>query len=60
MLNELVLDPFCGSGTTGIACLQTGRNFIGVEVDSEYCEIARARIAQAQKRLNNNDKGTHE
>ena len=57
--NELVLDPFCGSGTTGIACLQTGRNFIGIEVDSEYCEIARTRIAQAQKRLNN-DKETHE
>lgn len=43
----VVLDPFCGSGTTGVACVQTGRNFIGFEIDPAYCEIARRRISQA-------------
>lgn len=42
-----VLDPFCGSGTTGVACAMTGRNFIGIEIDPKYCEIARRRIAEA-------------
>lgn len=42
-----VLDPFCGSGTTGVACVQTGRNFIGIEIDEKYCEIARRRISEA-------------
>ena len=42
-----VLDPFCGSGTTGVACMQTGRNFIGYEIDPKYCEIARRRIEAA-------------
>ncbi len=44
---DTVLDPFCGSGTTGVACVQTGRNFIGIELDAGYCEIARRRIADA-------------
>ena len=43
-----VLDPFMGSGTTGVACVQTGRNFIGIEIDPGYAEIARARIEKAQ------------
>ena len=43
----LVLDPFCGSGTTGVACVQTGRRFIGIEIDPGYADIARARIAKA-------------
>ena len=43
-----VLDPFAGSGTTGVACVQTGRNFIGIEIDPGYAEIARARIEKAQ------------
>jgi site-specific DNA-methyltransferase (adenine-specific) len=46
-----VLDPFCGSGTTGVACMQTGRNFIGIEIDAGYCEIARRRIAEAANHL---------
>ncbi|MCX5850631.1 MAG: site-specific DNA-methyltransferase [Deltaproteobacteria bacterium] len=37
---DTVLDPFCGSGTTMIAALRTGRNSIGVEIDSEYCRMA--------------------
>ncbi len=44
---DLILDPFCGSGTTGVACVQTGRRFIGIEIDPSYADIARARIAKA-------------
>jgi len=44
-----VLDPFMGSGTTGVACVQTGRNFIGIEIDPEYFAIAERRIAEAQR-----------
>jgi len=42
--NGVVLDPFMGSGTTGIACLQGNFNFIGIEKEAEYFEIAKARI----------------
>jgi len=42
--NELVLDPFCGSGTTGVACKMLNRNFIGIDLDPEYCKISEARI----------------
>lgn len=41
---ECVLDPFMGSGTTGIACLRTGRRFIGIEIDPTYYKIAEDRI----------------
>ena len=46
-----VLDPFMGSGTTGVACVQTGRNFIGIEIDPTYYAIAERRIAEAQQQL---------
>jgi len=46
-----ILDPFMGSGTTGVACVQTGRKFIGVEIDPGYFEIAKKRIAQAQLQI---------
>ena len=42
--NNLVLDPFMGSGTTGVAALKLQRNFIGIEINPEYFEIAKARI----------------
>lgn len=45
---ETVLDPFCGSGTFGEACVLLGRNFIGIERELPYVEIARARIKRAQ------------
>jgi site-specific DNA-methyltransferase (adenine-specific) len=45
---DTIFDPFMGSGTTGVACVQTGRNFIGVEIDPEYFKIAERRIADAQ------------
>jgi DNA modification methylase len=43
---ETVLDPFAGSGTTGIACLHTGRKFIGIEISPDYHAIARKRLAE--------------
>jgi len=50
---DTVLDPFMGSGTTGVACAMEGRKFIGIEREVEYIEIARRRIeaASAQERL---------
>ena len=47
-IGATVLDPFMGSGTTGVACVKTGRNFIGMEIDPGYFEIAKKRIAEAQ------------
>lgn len=40
----IILDPFMGSGTTGVACKQLGRNFIGIELDETYFKIAKERI----------------
>ena len=45
----VVLDPFCGSGTTGVACIAEGRRFIGIEKDPESFRIAQLRIAHAIK-----------
>lgn len=42
-----VLDPFMGSGTTGVACVNLGRKFIGIEIDPDYFEIACRRIEEA-------------
>ena len=39
-----ILDPFMGSGTTGVACIRTGRRFIGVEIEPKYCAIAVERM----------------
>ena len=44
---DTVLDPFMGSGTTGVACLQLGRRFIGIERDPTYFDVACKRIRQA-------------
>jgi site-specific DNA-methyltransferase (adenine-specific) len=46
---DVVLDPFMGSGTTAVACLRTGRNYIGFELSAEYCQIAERRIADNLK-----------
>jgi hypothetical protein len=43
--DEVVLDPFCGSGTTGVASLRTGRRFIGIEKCAQYASLARERMA---------------
>jgi DNA modification methylase len=42
--NGIVLDPFNGSGTTGVACKVEGFNYVGIELDAEYCKISEARI----------------
>jgi site-specific DNA-methyltransferase (adenine-specific) len=46
---DVVVDPFMGSGTTGVACVRSGRRFIGIELDPTYFEIACGRIAKAIK-----------
>ena len=46
---ETVLDFTMGSGTTGVACVNTGRRFIGIELDDGYFKIAQDRIEQAQR-----------
>lgn len=48
--NDTILDPFMGSGTTGIACVNTNRNFIGIELDEKYFNIAKERIEKAQNK----------
>lgn len=54
-LGDTVLDNCMGSGTTGVACVNTGRNFIGIEKDPAYFDIAEARIAAASAMTNDND-----
>ncbi len=46
-----IIDPFMGSGTTGVACVQTGRKFIGIEIEPKYFEIAVKRIEAAQLQM---------
>jgi site-specific DNA-methyltransferase (adenine-specific) len=46
--DDIILDFCLGSGTTGVACVQTGRNFIGIEIDPDYFAIAERRIKEAQ------------
>ena len=48
---DTILDPFMGSGTTGVACVQTNRNFIGIEIDPSYYAIAEKRIKDAQQQM---------
>jgi len=45
----LILDPFAGSGSTGVAALQTGRRFYGIELSTEYFDIAQARLSSAER-----------
>jgi len=44
---DIILDPFMGSGTTGVACVKTGRKFIGIELDPDYFDIACKRVREA-------------
>ena len=46
---DVVLDPCMGSGTAGAACVNTGRNFIGIELDEQYFEIAKNRIEEVKE-----------
>jgi site-specific DNA-methyltransferase (adenine-specific) len=47
-VGHTVIDPYMGVGTTGVACLRTGRRFIGCEIDPEYCALAADRLASEQ------------
>lgn len=49
--DETILDPFMGSGTTGVACANLGRKFIGIEIERRYFDIACRRIEQAQSQI---------
>ena len=44
---DTVLDPMMGSGTTGVAAIRSGRNFIGIEIDENYFRMAEQRIQEA-------------
>lgn len=46
---EKILDPFMGSGTTGVACVNLGRKFIGIEIEPKYFDIACERIDKATR-----------
>ncbi len=48
-MGQTVIDPFMGSGTTGVACANLGRKFIGIEIEPKYFDIACRRIEQAYK-----------
>jgi len=50
--NETILDPFMGSGTTGVAAMNLGRKFIGIEIERKYFDIACERIENAQRQQN--------
>lgn len=45
-VDDIVLDPFCGSGTTGVAALRLGRRFVGIDIVSEYTEVAARRLEE--------------
>lgn len=51
---ETVLDNCMGSGSTGVACINTNRNFIGIELDENYFNIAKERIEDTVKDIKNN------
>ena len=48
---ELVLDPFCGSATTGVACARLGRRFIGIEREQEFLKLAKNRLAEETRQV---------
>ena len=54
----VIVDPFMGSGTTGIACKHLNRDFIGIEIDTEYYEIAKKRIEESNNKESINETGT--
>ena len=55
--NDLVLDPFTGSGTVGVVAVKHGRNFVGIELNEDYVQIARQRISVALSQVNESNNG---
>lgn len=53
--DDIILDPFCGSGTTGVACLRLGRRFIGIEKDATYAKVAQDRLEAESRGLSLRD-----
>ena len=51
--NEIILDMFMGSGSTGVACMNTNRKFIGIELDKDYFDIGKNRIEEAYQEKKN-------
>jgi len=49
--NEIVLDPFLGSGTTAVACERLNRRWVGIEIDKTFCEVAKKRISKEIRQL---------
>ena len=52
---EIVLDPFMGSGVTGIACINSGRKFIGIEIEKRWFDVACKRVEQTYNEIDNNN-----
>ena len=50
--HDLVLDPFSGAATTGLVCIEENRHYLGLELNAEYLEISRKRLAQAEQQPN--------
>jgi site-specific DNA-methyltransferase (adenine-specific) len=53
----IILDPFAGSGSTGVAAIQSGRRFLGIEREAEYVRIARERLERASRETAARDSG---
>jgi DNA modification methylase len=49
--NDLVLDPFIGSGTTAVAAIQLGRKFVGIDIENKYVDLSQQRISEIQIKL---------
>jgi DNA modification methylase len=49
VMGESILDPYMGSGTTGVACVKTGKRFVGIEIDPAYFDIACRRVEDAYR-----------
>ncbi|HEK9602452.1 TPA: DNA adenine methylase, partial [Streptococcus equi subsp. equi] len=54
--NEIVLDPFIGSGTVGFVALRHNRKYIGIELNEEYVNLAKNRISEEVKKFNEEQK----
>jgi DNA modification methylase len=53
--DDVILDPYMGSGSTGVACVQLNRSFIGIEINENYFNIAKRRIEEAQRQMRSID-----